>query len=62
MENEIYVIEVLFAPGFWELATDTYFTDSNSAEDEKKHLEDGMRKLKRKETYRIKKLKNGNIS
>lgn len=32
MENEIYVVEVCLAPGYWELATDTYFTDMESAE------------------------------
>ena len=59
MENEIYVVEVCLAPGYWELATDTYFTDMESAEAVMMDIKSIM-KTYRKDVpeYRIKPLTN----
>lgn len=57
----VYVIEALLAPGYWEIATDLYYTDEESAESDKRNLEEGIRKHKKNITYRIKKLENGTV-
>ena len=59
MENEIYVVEVCLAPGYWELATDTYFTGMESAEAAKmdimsimKKIQEGRTGIQNKTTYK----------
>lgn len=57
----VYVIEAILAPGYWEIANDLYYTNEESAEADKKSLEEGIRKYKKNTDYRIKKLENGDI-